>query len=61
MPKEGPLTDLVDGFVRRVRAGESLAIDQLLNTVHLIYGKGEPQDAQRDRLAEILMRDLSRA
>jgi MoxR-like ATPase len=61
VPDEGQLTDLVDGFVRRLQAGESIAIDQLLNTVDLIYGKGAPGGAQRERLAEMLMRDLSRA
>ena len=61
VPDEGQLTDLVDDFVRRLRAGESIAIDQLLNTVDLIYGNEAPGGAQRERLVEMLMRDLSRA
>ena len=61
VPDKGQLTDLVDGFVQRLRAGESIAIDQLLNTVNLIQGKDAPEGAQRERLVEMLMRDLSRA
>lgn len=58
---EGQLTELVDDFVRRLRVGETIAIDQLLNTIDLIYGKEAPEGAQRERLVEMLMRDLSRA
>jgi len=58
---QGPLSDLVDDFVQRLQAGESIAIDQLLNTVDLVFGKEAPGGAQRDRLLEMLMRDLSRA
>jgi MoxR-like ATPase len=61
VPEKGPLADLVDGFVRRVAAGETIAIDQLLSTVHLVHGKGAPEGDQRKRLVDILMRDLSRA
>jgi MoxR-like ATPase len=58
---EGPVAELVEGFVRRLNAGETIAIDQLLNTIHLIHGRGGPEGAQRKQLVEILMRDLSRA
>jgi MoxR-like ATPase len=58
---EGPVAELVEGFVRRLNAGETIAIDQLLNTIHLIHGRGAPEGAQRKQLVEILMRDLSRA
>jgi MoxR-like ATPase len=61
VPDKGQLTDLVDGFVQRLQAGESIAIDQLLNTVNLIHGEQVPESPQRERLVEMLMRDLSRA
>lgn len=61
VPDTGQLADLVGDFIRRVNAGETIAIDQLLSTVHLISGNGAPQGEQRDRLVKTLMRDLSRA
>jgi len=48
-------------FVQRVEDGETLAVDQLLNAVHLLVGEGAPQGEQRDRLAKVLMRNLSGA
>jgi MoxR-like ATPase len=62
VPETGPVAELIDKFVDRLGNGEIIAIDQLLNTVHVIHGEGAPQDdKQRERLKEILMRDLSRA
>jgi MoxR-like ATPase len=61
VPEDGPVADLINEFVRRVNNGEILAVDQLLNTIHLVHGEGAPQGEQRKQLAKLLMRDLSRA
>jgi MoxR-like ATPase len=61
VPETGELADLLSSFIRRVNAGETIAIDQLLSTIHLIRGDDAPQGAQRKRLTDILMRDLARA
>ncbi|MFI5980369.1 AAA family ATPase [Streptomyces sp. NPDC051555] len=57
----GPAAELVDGFVRRVAAGESVAVDQLLGTLHLLDGPVRMADAEREKLIALLMRDLSGA
>ncbi|MGW4029586.1 AAA family ATPase [Streptomyces sp. NPDC004838] len=56
----GPTAELVDDFVRRVAAGESVAVDQLLGTLHLLTGADGPAN-ERDRLIALLMKDLSGA
>lgn len=53
--------DLIREFTQRLQSREQLAIDQLLNTIFLLEGTPQPQGAQRDRLKEALMRDLSHA
>lgn len=57
----GFTSDLVGSFVNRLRAGENLAIDQLLNALFLLSGQAAPQGEQRDELTAILLRELSRA
>ncbi|MEW2139813.1 AAA family ATPase [Streptomyces sp. NPDC005409] len=57
----GPTAELVDEFVRRVAAGESVAVDQLLGTLHLLNGPTRSQGAERERLIALLMKDLSGA
>lgn len=52
---------LVTQFVGRVQAGESLAVDQLLNAVFLLARGGVEDDSARARLEELIMRELSRA
>ncbi|MDX3098827.1 AAA family ATPase [Streptomyces sp. ME01-24h] len=56
-----PLTELLQDFVRRIAAGESVAVDQLLSAIHLLSGERSPQGSQRERLVALLMRDLSHA
>ena len=56
---DSPAAALIAEFVRRVEAGEKLAVDQLLSTVYLLVGEGAPEGEQRERLAQVLMRNLS--
>jgi MoxR-like ATPase len=56
-----PLTGLVESFVQRVKDGEVIAVDQLLNTVHLLSGAGAVQDGEFERLRALLMGDLAGA
>lgn len=57
----GPERELVEEFVIRVEGGDSLAIDQLLNAVHVMSGTTAPDDGRRQNVVELLMRELSRA
>ncbi|MEV6950347.1 AAA family ATPase [Streptomyces sp. NPDC051183] len=59
--ESGPAAELVDDFVRRVASGESVAVDQLLGTLHLLDGPARSDAAERERLIGLLMRDLSGA
>ncbi|WP_371580597.1 AAA family ATPase [Streptomyces sp. NBC_01314] len=52
---------LIETFVGRVTAGESLAIDQLLNAVHLLTGGGVSQGEDDQEIMELVLRELSRA
>ncbi|MER5466517.1 AAA family ATPase [Streptomyces sp. NPDC002668] len=63
LPESGPMADLVNDFVGRVAAGESVAIDQLLGTVHLLDGPAREglEGLERSRLINLLMKDLSGA
>jgi MoxR-like ATPase len=54
-------SDMVEQFLSRLRSGELLAVDQLLNAVYLLTGDPAPESPARDQLIEILMRELSRA
>lgn len=50
---------LIAQFHERIRAGAA-ATDQLLNAVHLVVGSGlAEEDAERERLVQALMRELS--
>jgi len=57
---DGQVARLIGDFAGRLRAGEQLAIDQLLNAVFLLHGPDAPTGEQRERLEEGLLRDLSR-
>jgi MoxR-like ATPase len=61
VPDSGPVAEVVQGFADRIEAGESLAVDQLLNAVFLLSRDGAPQGAAREELAALLLRELSRA
>ncbi|MET7604980.1 ATPase [Streptomyces avermitilis] len=52
---------LITVFLERLTAGESLAVDQLLNAVHLLTGDGAPGDDRRQAIAELILRELSHA
>ena len=58
---DGPMADLVAGFVARLEAGENLAIDQLLSAVFVLSGREAPVGTQREELARMLLRELTRA
>ncbi|WP_367320209.1 AAA family ATPase [Streptomyces sp. HUAS ZL42] len=59
---QAPVVDhLVEEFVTRVTAGGSLAVDQLLNAVHLLTGGSALTDADRREVVELVLRELSRA
>lgn len=52
---------LITDFVTRVSGGDRLAVDQLLNAVHLVSGRTAPEGEQRLQVIQLLMRELSRA
>ncbi|KFG02505.1 ATPase [Streptomyces scabiei] len=58
---EDDVAELIEIFVERVAAGESIAVDQLLGAIHLLSGNPAPETAQRDHLIGLLLQDLSRA
>lgn len=59
---QAPVVDrLVQEFVNRVTAGGSLAVDQLLNAVHLLTNGSALTDADRQEVMELVLRELSRA
>ncbi|GAA0591501.1 AAA family ATPase [Actinomadura livida] len=60
VPDEGPVATLVRGFVTRLRAGDNLAIDQLLSAVFVLSGDDAPQGTRHDDLVALLLRELSR-
>ncbi|MFG3053053.1 AAA family ATPase [Kitasatospora sp. NPDC048239] len=59
------LSDSVDtvvtGFVERLAAGESLAVDQLLNAVHLVTSASAPTDEDVQAVLDLVLNELSRA
>ncbi|MFC8664139.1 AAA family ATPase [Streptomyces sp. NPDC057199] len=59
VPDSGPVPDLIKEFAERVARGEALAVDQLLNAVRLISDAQAPGGAQRDRILDLLLRELS--
>ncbi|MEU9287373.1 ATPase [Streptomyces sp. NPDC048275] len=52
---------LIQTFVERLAAGESLAVDQLLNAAHLLTGGGTLAGADRQEVLDLVLRELSRA
>ncbi|MFI8961825.1 AAA family ATPase [Streptomyces sp. NPDC053493] len=52
---------LVAAFLERLSAGESLAVDQLLNAVHLLSGTDAPDEARRQAVEDLILRELSHA
>ncbi|MFJ5262059.1 AAA family ATPase [Streptomyces sp. NPDC088387] len=52
--------DLVDLFVRRVQAGGTHSLDQLLNAVQLTTAGGFQSDGHGRTLMEMLLRDLAK-
>jgi MoxR-like ATPase len=61
VPEDGPIAELVAAFAARLAAGDSVAIDQLLNAVFVLSGDDAPKDPQRAELAGILLRELTGA
>ncbi|MFI9330458.1 AAA family ATPase [Kitasatospora sp. NPDC052868] len=57
----GPAAEIITAFAERVGRGEQLAVDQLLNAVRLVTDDQAPTGAQRERLLELMLRDLSGA
>ena len=60
VPEDGPLADLLTGFVAKLQAGDNIAIDQLLGAVFVLSGDDAPQGTHREELARMLMRELTR-
>ncbi|MFI8521242.1 AAA family ATPase [Streptomyces sp. NPDC085481] len=52
---------LLTVFLERLTAGESLAVDQLLNAVHLLAGAGAPDENRRQAIEDLILRELSHA
>ena len=61
VPAAGSIADLVKGFADRLGARQSLAIDQLLNAVFVLSGSDVPDEAQREDLVRILLKELTGA
>lgn len=59
--RSGAVDLLIEAFVGRVAAGESLAIDQLLNAVHLLSGGSAPAGEDKQEVMDLVLRELSRA
>lgn len=57
---DGHTIDLIQSFHDRLVAGESLAVDQLLSAVFLLTGQDAPAEPQREAIAAVLLRELSR-
>ncbi|MFD8321623.1 AAA family ATPase [Kitasatospora purpeofusca] len=59
------LSDTVDtviaGFVERLEARESLAVDQLLNAVHMLTSTSGPTEEDTQAVLELVLNELSRA
>lgn len=61
-PDNSPaIVTLIDKFIDRVAAGESLAIDQLLNAVHLLTDGGMRSGKDKQEVMDLVLRELSRA
>jgi MoxR-like ATPase len=62
VPESGPIADLVKKFAARLNDPvRNVAVDQLLNAVFVLTGEPLPDEAQREELTDILLRELSGA
>ncbi|MEV7339783.1 AAA family ATPase [Streptomyces sp. NPDC093544] len=59
VPETGQVPKLIEDFAARVARGDALAVDQLLNAVRLISDEQAPSGARRDRILDLLLRELS--
>lgn len=50
---------LVKDFAKRAAATKALSTDQLLNAVHLVTGQLPPEGTERERVVELLLRQLT--
>lgn len=57
----GPVDSLVLSFVARLRAGESLAVDQLLNAVHVLTSAQAPEGDAAQDVRDLILRELTGA
>ncbi|MFI9169002.1 AAA family ATPase [Streptomyces lincolnensis] len=58
---DSPAVDtLIAHFVERLHAGESLAVDQLLNAVHVLTSQEAPDSDATQGVLELILRELSR-
>ncbi|MGX5211105.1 AAA family ATPase [Streptomyces violaceus] len=57
----GPVDSLILSFVERLRAGESLAVDQLLNAVHVLTSAQAPEDDAAQDIRDLILRELTGA
>jgi MoxR-like ATPase len=53
-------TRVLTDFAERINRGEHLAIDQLLNAIHLLGGDLGPTERQGERLTALLLQELGR-
>ena len=52
-------TELVKDFAKRAATTKALSTDQLLNAAHLVTGQLPPEGAERNRVVELLLRQLT--
>ena len=58
---DAAVQELFTQFIGRLENGDKLAIDQLLNATLLLTGSAPPEQDQRRRLLDLVLRELSRA
>lgn len=58
-PVPAPVRELIETFAARIAKGDSLAVDQLLNAVKLVTDTGAPEGEARQRLLDVLLRELN--
>ncbi|WP_369241361.1 AAA family ATPase [Streptomyces sp. R21] len=59
--RSGAVHELIHAFVERVASGQTLAIDQLLNAVHLLTGGSALAGEEKQEVMDLVLRGLSRA
>ncbi|MEU7868853.1 MoxR family ATPase [Dactylosporangium sp. NPDC049140] len=57
----GRATELISQFEEQLRTGSALAVDQLLNVVHLLTGDAAPEPEDRGRINQLLLQELTDA